>query len=124
MPDTVYIADPVNNQVLKVPVKAAKTTVGSGLNRPNGVTVDGAGNIFIADSGNNRVLEVQNTTGAQVTIGSGLNNPTGVAVDGLGDVYIADTNNQRVVEVFANGAQTTLGTGLVCSYECGCGCCG
>lgn len=111
--DNVYIADPVNNQVLKVTAKGAQSTVGSGLNRPNGVAVDGEGNVFIGDSGNNRVVEVNSTNGAQFTIGTGLNNPIGVAVDGLGDLYVADLNNQRVVEVSANGTQTTVGTGLV-----------
>ena len=69
----------------------AQTTVGSGLNYPTGVAVDGAGDVFIADSDNNRVVEVPAGGGAQTTVGSGLNYPSGVAVDGVGDVFIADT---------------------------------
>ena len=85
----------------------------SGLNCPYGVAVDGAGDVFIADTGNNRVVEVPAGGGAQTTVGSGLSYPYGVAVDGAGDVFIADTCNNRVVEVPAGGgAQTTVGSGL------------
>jgi hypothetical protein len=76
--------------------------------------VDGAGDVFIADSNNNRVVEVPATGGAETTVGTGLNLPYGVAVDGAGNVFIADTYNNRVVEVPANGGpQITLGSGLI-----------
>ena len=85
----------------------------SGLGNPYGVAVDGAGDVFIADQSNNRVVEVPAGGGPQTTVGSGLNQPTGVAVDGAGDVFIADNKNDRVVEVPAGGgAQTTVGSGL------------
>jgi sugar lactone lactonase YvrE len=57
--DTAYIADPNNNRVLKVPMKASKSTIGSGLSMPRGVAVDGEGNVFIADTGNNRIVRIQ-----------------------------------------------------------------
>ncbi|EQD76616.1 NHL repeat containing protein, partial [mine drainage metagenome] len=65
--------------------------------------MDGAGNVYIADTFNDRVVEVT-PSGTQTVLnvsvsGGGLNGPTGVAVDGAGDVYIADASNHRVVEV-------------------------
>ena len=75
------------------------------------MAVDGSGDVFIADTGNNRVVEVK-PDGTQTTVGSGLNRPSGVAVDGSGDVFIADTGNNRVVEVKPDGTQTTVGSGL------------
>ena len=75
------------------------------------MAVDGSGDVFIADTGNNRVVEVK-ADGTQTTVGSGLNDPVGVAVDGTGDVFIADFGNNRVVEVKADGTQTTVGSGL------------
>jgi hypothetical protein len=67
------------------------------------VTVDTAGDVFIADSGNNRVVEVSAGGGLQTTVGSGFLQPKGVAVDAAGDVFIADTGNNQVVEVPAGG---------------------
>ncbi len=91
----------------------SQNTVGSGLRGPSGVAVDGAGDVFVADYGNNRVVEVPAGGGSQTTVGSGLYGPAGVAVDGAGDVFIADDSNSRVVEVPARGgAQTTVGSGL------------
>ena len=72
---------------------------------PMSVAVDGNGDVFIADFGNNRVVEV-NAGGTQTTVGSGFNEPRGVAVDGSGDVFIADTGNNRVVEVKSDGTQS------------------
>ena len=87
----------------------AQTTVpASGLFEPTGVAVDAGGNVFIADLGNNRVVEVPASGGPQFTVGSGLAGPFGVAVDGAGDVFIADSGNSRVVEVTPSGVQTTV----------------
>jgi sugar lactone lactonase YvrE len=84
----------------------------SGLKYPQGAAVDAAGDVFIADSGNNRVVKVT-PGGTQTTVGTGLNNPYGVAVDKTGDVFIADSGNSRLVKVPAGGgAQTTAGSGL------------
>jgi hypothetical protein len=77
------------------------------LNDPHGVAVDGQGDVFIADAGSNRALEV--TGGTPTPIGSGLNLPAGLAVDSTGDVFIADSGNQRVVEEIA-GVLVTVGT--------------
>jgi sugar lactone lactonase YvrE len=94
-----------------------QTTVGTGLNNPQGVAVDASGNVYIADTGNNRVLMETLSAGTyrQTTVGSGLLSPAAVAVDESGNVYIADTGNNRVlIETLAAGTytQTTVGTGL------------
>jgi len=70
------------------------------------VAVDGAGDVFIADTGNSRVVEVPGGGGARTTVGSGLSGPTGIAVDGAGDVFIGDFSNSQVVEVERSGAPT------------------
>ena len=96
----------------QVSFAGAQTTVGSGLNQPAAVAVDGAGDVFIVDTLNNRVVKVS-PDGALTILGSGLNQPRGVAVDRAGDVFIADTGNGQVVEVPAGGgAQTTLADGF------------
>ncbi|HYW48633.1 MAG TPA: NHL repeat-containing protein [Bryobacteraceae bacterium] len=83
------------------------------LNGPVGVAADSAGNVFIADSGNNRVRQVSGgviTTvagnGVLAHAGDGgpavnaeLWDPTGVAVDNAGNLYIADYGNHRIRKV-------------------------
>ena len=134
-----YIADKDNHSVRKVDTSGTITTVaGNGaygstgdggpatsalLNQPNGVAVDAGGNLYIADSANNRIRKI--TSGTITTVagtGSGgssgdggpataarLNYPTGVAFDTGGNMYIADQNNNRVRMVSsAGGAISTL----------------
>lgn len=95
------------------------------LRFPTAVAVDGAGNLFIADLGNNRIRRVDATTGIITTVaGTGqtgfngdgipatqarLNSPVGVDVDAAGTIYIADTSNHRIRRVDADtGIITTI----------------
>jgi sugar lactone lactonase YvrE len=89
----------------------AQSTIGGGLAYPQGVAVDGKGNVYIADSFNNRVLKETFSAGnyAQSTVPAiGLTDPWGVAVDGSGNVYIGDTGCNCVYKVTAAGTQSTL----------------
>ncbi|MFI9255530.1 Teneurin-2, partial [Streptomyces sp. NPDC053069] len=85
--------------------------VGTKLYNPNGVAVDGAGNLYIADVSNHRVRKVTPNGTITTVAGNGqagfvsdggpavatkLHNPYGVAVDGAGNLYIADHSNHRV----------------------------
>jgi DNA-binding beta-propeller fold protein YncE len=69
------------------------------LKYPRGISVDGSGNVYVADTNNHRV-QVFTGTGTFVRkwggTGTGdgqFNAPTGIVVDGSGNVYVADTNN-------------------------------
>lgn len=122
----VYIADNVNNVILKETYAAgsyAQSTVAtSSLNAPNGVAVDGSGNLYIADTNNNRVLEETPVAGgyAESTVanfaGSGTDIfPNSVAVDGSGNVYVGMGLGDLYIEApSASGfSQSTLpATGL------------
>jgi sugar lactone lactonase YvrE len=91
------------------------TLASSGLNFPFGVAVDGAGNVFIADTNNNAIKEYNASTQQLSTlVSSGLNGPTGVAVDGAGNVFIADYGNNAIKEYNASTQQlsTLVSTGL------------
>jgi sugar lactone lactonase YvrE len=92
------------------PIGLMNTLVSSGLNGPRGVAVDGAGNVYIADSANNAIKEWSVTTQqVRALVPSGLNNPTGVAVDANGNLYIADRKNNAIKEwTVANGQVTPL----------------
>ena len=93
---------------------------------PQGVAVDGNGNVYIADTGNNKVRKVDTTgtittfagTGMSGSMGDGgsatsarLSAPRDVAVDGSGNVYIADTGNNKVRKVDTGGVITTFAGG-------------
>jgi len=110
---TIQFGPPPAGQVVELAPFSGTSiaTFGSGLGNPFGVAVDNLGDVFIADSSHNRVVEVK-TNGTQTTVGSGLNDPQGLAVDSLGDLFIADTGNNRVVEVTPDGTQTTVFSGL------------
>lgn len=72
----------------------------NGLKDSYGVAVDGTGNLYVTDSGNNQVLELPKGANSQVVLPfTGLNKPFGVAVDGAGNVYVADSYNSRVLEL-------------------------
>jgi DNA-binding beta-propeller fold protein YncE len=98
-----------------VAVTNITTLVSSGLSFPYGVAVDGRGNVYIADSGNNAIKEWITASNTVITlVSSGLNNPSGVAVDGAGNVYIADTWNFAIKEWVkaSNNVITLVSAGL------------
>jgi tripartite motif-containing protein 71 len=79
-----------------------------GFRQSDGIAIDAQGNIFVADTLNNRVQKFAPDGAPVAQWGSKdgvlrLNHPAGVAVDGAGTVYIADTDNQRVVALSPEG---------------------
>jgi sugar lactone lactonase YvrE len=94
-----------------------RTIAVNGLSSPNGVAVDGGGNLYIADWNNSRVLKETMTAGGftESTIVGSLTEPTGVAVDGAGNVYIAAWASSQLLKETWSGSgytQTTIGSGL------------
>lgn len=88
------------------------------LNGPTGVATDLAGDVFIADSNNGRVVEVPATGRPRVVdVGSNtLNYPYGVAVDLGGDLFVSDFNKNRVVEVPAAHGAAASGTSRLVDF--------
>ena len=136
-----YIADTSNNRIRKVDTAGVITTVaGSGtygfsgdggaatsarLSFPYGVTPDGAGNLYIADTWNHRIRKVDTSGNISTVAGSGtagfggdggsatataarLNLPGSVVLDALGNLYIADRLNNRIRKVDTAGVITTV----------------
>ena len=79
----------------------------SPLAGPQDMFVDGRGHLFIADTGNNRIVELDpegRPVRALDVPESPLSGPQGVFVDAEGDIYIADTGNRRIVRLNADGS--------------------
>jgi len=148
----IYIADLNNNRIRKVAAGTGiiTTVAGNGtsgysgdggpatsaeLDQPYGVAADAAGNIYIADSLNNRIREVSASTGIITTVAgnglygssvdgglatnSSLSEPFGIAVDSAGNIYIADTYSCKIRKVTASTGIITnvAGVAFSCSYS-------
>ena len=122
-----YIADYSNSRIVRVSSLAVTgstssgvgTVVGTGrivlgVGSVTGVAVDPAGNVYVADSANNRLVEATPSGAASQLVLSGitpgLSIPYGLGVDAMGNVYIADSANSRVVELTSAGVASVLGT--------------
>jgi len=141
----VYVADFGNNVIRKItPGGVVSTYAGTGVagykngaataasltstsdslcmfNNPQGVAVDAAGNVYVADRGNNAIREIL-TTGRVKTIAGNkvkgfidatggsafFNNPSGVAVDANGVVYVTDQGNSSLRKISTSGVVTTM----------------
>lgn len=130
----VYVAEAGNNRVQKLSAAEAfmfqigRSDEASGsadgeFSSPIDVALDSDGNIFVTDSGNNRVQKFD-SSGAFVskfgTAGSGdnqLSSPQGIAVDSNDDIYVTDTSNNRVVK-YELGFSSDLTTHLP-ALSCG-----
>ncbi|WP_052200708.1 Ig-like domain repeat protein [Terriglobus sp. TAA 43] len=120
-----YIADQNDQLVVEVLTTGImKTVAGSGaqgyagdgsaatsalLNLPAGVAVDAAGNVYIADTGNNVVRKVTPAGIISTIVSAGLAGPTALNVDSNSNLYIADTQN-NVIRKF-NGTTLTVVAG-------------
>ncbi|MCU0494071.1 MAG: NHL repeat-containing protein, partial [Chloroflexaceae bacterium] len=147
-----WVADNANNRVLRFDNAATlpnganasgvlgqanftsrtAATSPNGMGFPNGVTVDGAGRVWVADSSNHRVLRFEGaaalpngaaasgvlgqpdfTSATPATSQNGMRDPLGVLADGAGRLWVADSSNHRVLRfdgatTLPNGATAAL----------------
>lgn len=92
-----------------------QATIAGSLKTPGQIAVDAAGNLYVADAGQGKVLMYAAGSSNSVSIGTGLTAPTGVAVDGAGDVFIADSGAVYEVPFGPKGLNSAAQTALVSS---------
>jgi sugar lactone lactonase YvrE len=150
---SVYVAENWGNRIRKATSSGVVTTLagsgnsesvdgsgtGASFNAPTGLAVDGALNVYVADTGGNKIRKVTPAGVVTTLAGSGspggadgtgsaasFDTPTGIAVDSAGIVYVVDANN-RVRKVASGGVVTTFagsgssssvdGTGTAASFS-------
>jgi sugar lactone lactonase YvrE len=131
-----YVADYWYNRIQKISTNGTVSTLaGTGnvgainglgklasFNKPSGLSVDAAGNVYVADAGNNLIRKiapdgtVSTLAGTVVAVDTSntvteqplFSGPSGVAVDASGNVYVADAGNNRICVVSPSGNTRTL----------------
>jgi len=131
----IYVADFSNNIIRKItPAGVVSTLAGSGtagyddgtgtaasFNNPRGIVIDGSGNLYVADRGNNLIRKV--TAAGVVTTFAGnraskwvdnttattasFNKPSGLAIDASGNIYVADALNYSIRKITSAGVVST-----------------
>jgi streptogramin lyase len=89
------------------------SSLGGGFSQPQGVAVDGNGNVFVADTTVVKEIPVGcGNTSCVVTLAGSFtfNNLPGIAVDGSGNVFVADYGASKVYEILATGGYITVNT--------------
>jgi uncharacterized protein (TIGR03437 family) len=135
----IYIADGPDNKILSIdPTGRAYVIAGTGtsgfagdggpalvaqFNSPGGIAADAHGNLYIADTGNNRIRVIGSDGNIHTIAGTGaadfggdgrpalsalFNAPTGLLVDASGNIWVADTGNNRIRELSPGSASTPV----------------
>jgi sugar lactone lactonase YvrE len=130
-----YVADATNNKIRKVtPAGVVTTFAGSGgigsynatgtsanFHGPVAVVLDGAGNLYVADEGNNLIREITPAGVVTTFAGSGtagstdgtgtaasFNLPSGLAIDNSGNIFVADMGSNKIRKITPAGVVTTI----------------
>ncbi len=131
----IYVADATNSLIRKITATGIVSTfAGTGFqgsvngtgtqasfNTPEGLTIDGSGNLYVADSGNNLIRMITPAGVVTTLAGNGasgsadgpessasFNSPVGIAFDAAGNLYVTDALNNSIRKITQNGIVSTI----------------
>jgi len=144
----IYVADRNNHRIRKITSSGDVSTLAGGdtsgfsdglrsearFGYPYGIAVDLSGNVYVADTFNQRIRKIT-SSGDVSTIAGGdtpgfsdglrrearFKNPSGIAVDSSGNVYVADTSNHRIRKITSSGDVSTIAGGDTPGFSDGLG---
>jgi len=143
---TIYVADAgESNRIRKISVDGNVTTLAGGtegfadgvgasaaFNTPSALALGPDGNVYVADTGNNRIRKITPDGNVSTVAGNGtagyvdgpvataqFNAPLGLAISGDGDIYVADTYNDVIRMITTEGQVTTIAGGGMPGYADG-----
>ena len=141
---TLYISDAGDsNRIRKLTREGTLLTVAgekegfadgihASFNTPSGLALDDEGNLYVADTGNNRIRKVTTEGVVSTVAGNGsagymdgpassaeFNGPIGLAIDSQNNIYVTDTYNDRIRKITADGVVTTVAGSVGPGYRDG-----
>ncbi|WP_184550602.1 gliding motility-associated C-terminal domain-containing protein [Mucilaginibacter sp. FT3.2] len=140
-----FVSDQGNNLIRKITPAGVVTTLAGGIaagaangkgnlasfNNPRALAADVAGNLYVADQGNNLIRKITpdgtvttyagnglfGFTNASTALSASFNTPTGVGIDVAGNLYVSDAGNGVIRKITPAGVVSTFATGFVFPRE-------
>lgn len=118
----IFVADTLNHVIRKIDSEGnvnvfagtgiAGDNDGENLNAqfssPTALAIDDSDNLYIADTGNNKIKKISFDGYVSSLVSSGLKKPNGIALDNLGSIYISDTGNHKIKKLDSSNNLITI----------------